>query len=347
MEARSTDAIPSGPGWQYEPKWDGFRCLAFRNGDEVLLQSKSTQPLGRYFPELLEALREMPARRLVLDGEIVVPVDGHLDFDALLQRIHPADSRIRMLAKETPATLLAFDLLVDDKGADLTSLPLSERRQRLERFFSELPDDGTIRLSPASTDRADAERWMEELAAGGLDGVIAKRRDAAYVPDDRSAMRKIKKIRTADCVVGGFRYTQASRDIGSLLLGLYDDEGLLHHVGFSSSFRADERKALKQIVEPLIEPPGFTGNAPGGPSRWATERTTEWHPLRPTLVGEFQYDHFSGHRFRHGTKLLRWRPDKAPKSCTFAQLQAPADDENPAANQVPAARPAPRRSRER
>jgi ATP-dependent DNA ligase len=320
MEAKSVPEIPSGDGWLYEPKWDGFRCLAFRAGDLVLLQSKAGQPLARYFPELVAALLRLPPSRFVLDGEIVVTRDGALAFDELLQRIHPAESRIRRLAGETPATLLAFDLLVDGAGQAIVDRPLAERRPALEAFFGALEANERLTLSPATRDHALAERWMHELGAAGLDGVVAKKLDEPYRSGDRSAMRKIKRIRTADCVVGGFRWAQKGGEVGSLLLGLYDDDGLLHHVGFSSSFTRDERPALKPVLQPLVEPPGFTGSAPGGPSRWATERSTEWQPLKPVLVAEVRYDHFSGDRFRHGTKFLRWRPDKDPRQCTFEQV---------------------------
>jgi ATP-dependent DNA ligase len=324
MEALATEELPSGEGWLYEPKWDGFRCLAFRCGDDVLLQSKSGQTLGRYFPELIDDIRALPNDRFVLDGEIVIFTDGALDFDALLQRIHPAQSRIRKLAAETPTTYLVFDLLVEETGTSLVESPLATRRARLDAFCARLPADGKVRLSPGTSDRTVAERWMRDLGAGGLDGVVAKRLDATYRSGERTAMRKVKRLRTAECVVGGFRYAQAGGEIGSLLLGLYDEEGRLDHVGFSSSFTASERAALKPIVEPLMEPPGFTGDAPGGPSRWATGRSTEWQPLRPSLVCEVRYDHFSGGRFRHGTKFLRWRPDKAPRLCTYEQLARPA-----------------------
>jgi ATP-dependent DNA ligase len=321
MEAKAVGDLPRGEGWFYEPKWDGFRCLAFRRGGEVLLQSKSAQPLRRYFPELVSALRDLEPRRFVLDGEIVVVRDGRLSFDDLLQRIHPAESRIRRLAAETPANLLAFDLLVDGRGGSLLERPLEERRAALEIFFESVPPDGRIRLSPGSPDRGVAEGWMRDLSRSGLDGVLAKDLGAPYRSGDRSAMRKVKLMRTADCVVGGFRYARAGGDIGSLLLGLYNAEGLLDHVGFSSSFTAEERKALKPIVESLVGSPGFTGKAPGGPSRWSTERSGEWQPVRPELVCEVRYDHFSGDRFRHGTKFLRWRPDKAPELCTVDQVQ--------------------------
>jgi ATP-dependent DNA ligase len=320
-EAKSVKEIPSGPGWLYEPKWDGFRCLAFRDGNQVLLQSKAGQPLARYFPEVGEALGKLPQRKFVLDGEIVIFSGDQLSFDDLLLRIHPAESRIRKLSSETPATLLCFDLLVDEHEKALTGLPLSQRKQRLEKFFSEVGAIDRIRLSPASADRAQAERWMAGLAQVGLDGVIAKRLDEPYRSGERSTMVKIKRIRTADCVVGGFRYAEKGPGIGSLLLGLYNDHGLLDHVGFTSSFNAEQRLELKRVVEPLMDSPGFTGHAPGGPSRWSTRRSSEWQPLRAKLVCEVQYDHFSGGRFRHGTKFLRWRPEKKPKQCTFEQVK--------------------------
>ena len=314
MEARLVAALPAGDGWLYEPKWDGFRCLAFRSGDGVLLQSKAGQPLGRYFPELVDALRARPEPRFVLDGEIVIFVDGALAFDDLLQRIHPAESRVRKLAGETPVTFLVFDLLVDDAGRDLTTLPLRGRRARLEACLGDPDAAARIRLSPATGDRDIAEGWLRDLA-GGLDG--------GYRSGERTAMSKVKRLRTADCVVGGFRYQQAGGEIGSLLLGLYADDGLLHHVGFCASFTAEERRALKPIVEPLVAPPGFTGSAPGGPSRWSRGRSTEWQPLRPELVCEVRFDHFAGGRFRHGAKFLRWRPDKSPLACTMDQVEPP------------------------
>jgi ATP-dependent DNA ligase len=318
MEAKLVDEIPSGARWQYEPKWDGFRCLVFRDGDEVVLQSKAGQPLGRYFPELVEAVRALKPDRFILDGEIVIELDGHLSFDDLLQRIHPAASRIAKLSKSTPSTLLAFDLLLDAKGKQFVAEPLEARREHLESFFKSVRSDN-IKLSPATTDRREAERWMRELAATGCDGVVAKCLDDSYVSGER-AMRKIKRIRTADCVVGGYRLASKGGAIGSLLLGLYDDFGKLNHVGFSSSFTREERGELKAVLEPYQGGEGFTGAAPGGPSRWSTERSTEWVPLAPKLVCEVRYDHFSGGRFRHGTKFLRWRPDKKAKACTYDQL---------------------------
>jgi ATP-dependent DNA ligase len=320
MEAKLVDEIPTGPRWQYEPKWDGFRCLAFRDRNQVALQSKAGQPLGRYFPELVEAIRGIKSDRFILDGEIVIEIDGRLSFDDLLMRIHPAASRIAKLSQSTPATLLVFDLLLEpsEKGKSLISESLAVRRRHLETFLRSVRGS-RIKLSPATTKLTEAERWMRELAASGCDGVVAKSLDESYLSGER-AMRKIKRIRSADCVVGGYRMASKGSAVGSLLLGLYDDSGRLNHVGFSSSFSRSERDELKAVLEPFEGGSGFTGNAPGGPSRWATERSAEWVPLAPKLVCEVRYDHFSGGRFRHGTKFLRWRPDKKPKACTYDQL---------------------------
>jgi ATP-dependent DNA ligase len=322
MEALSVDEIPVGTDWQYEPKWDGFRCLTFRDGRKVDLQSKSGRSLTRYFPELVEAVLAIKAERFVLDGEIVIPQGTALSFDALLQRIHPAASRIRRLAEEIPALLIVFDLLAGEDGKALTEMPLAERRMRLEAFASRyFKGQSRIRVSPATTRLSDAKTWLKGAGAA-LDGIIAKRRDLAYRSGDRSGMQKIKTVRTADCVVGGFRYNEGKPVVGSLLLGLYDAEGLLHHVGFTSNIPRAEKPALTAKLEKLIAAPGFTGAAPGGPSRWSTARSGEWQPLQPKLVVEVSYDHFSGERFRHGTSLLRWRPDKSPAQCTFDQLKA-------------------------
>jgi ATP-dependent DNA ligase len=319
MEARSVDAIPEGPDWQYEPKWDGFRCVVFRDGGDVTLQSKAGKPLTRYFPDVVAAVSQIKAKRFVLDGEIVVPRDGAFSFDDLLQRIHPAKSRIEKLARETPALLIAFDLLQDERGHSLLALPLRDRRPKLDAFANDY-FDGSSRLSPATTKLSDAKGWLKKVGAT-LDGIIAKRRDAPYGAGTRDAMVKIKNYRSADCVVGGFRYGTNSKLVGSLLLGLYDGDGLLHHVGFTSSIARTEKAAITAKLEKLKGGPGFTGNAPGGPSRWATERSAEWVPVKPKLVVEVCYDHFSGERFRHGTRLLRWRPDKAPQQCTMDQVK--------------------------
>jgi ATP-dependent DNA ligase len=321
MEADTAREIPSGPEWEYEPKWDGFRSLAFRDGAKVDIMSKSGQPLARYFPEIKAALLSLPVKKFVLDGELIVAHERTLDFDALLQRIHPAESRIKKLSEETPATLMVFDLLVNERGVDLTTHPLDERRSELEQFVKTYLDgQARIRLSPRTRDFDVAKSWFKRMA-GPLDGVIAKRVDRPYASGERKSMLKIKNLRTADCVVGGFRYGTKDRLVGSLLLGLYNDSGLLDHVGFTSGLAAAEKPALTKRLEFLIESPGFTGSAPGGPSRWSTERSGEWEPLAPKLVVEVQYDHFSGNRFRHGTKLLRWRPEKRPQDCKLSQVR--------------------------
>jgi len=319
MEAKLVDEIPAGALWQYEPKWDGFRCLAYRDGDKVELQSKAGQPLGRYFPEIVAALANLKPKKFVLDGEIVILINGHLSFDNLLMRIHPAASRINKLSVETPATFLTFDLLVDDRGKSLVQETQAARRERLELFFKSFQGNENVRLSPMTRDIRSAHQWMKELATVGFDGVVAKALDQPYASGER-AMRKIKRIRTADCVVGGFRFASKGGEVGSLLLGVYNDDSLLDHVGFSSSFTASERKELKKILKPYMGGEGFTGKAPGGPSRWSTERSGEWERLDPKLVCEVRYDHFSGGRFRHGTKFLRWRPEKEPRTCTYEQL---------------------------
>ena len=316
MEALLATELPEGTGWQYEPKWDGFRCLARRDGDEVTLTSKSGKPLARYFPEVVEMLLRLKAKQFLLDGELIIPVGDALSFDALQLRLHPAESRVRKLANETPAELMAFDLLELD-GEPLAGLPLSQRRKLLEQFFRNNETAG-LQLSPMTCDRDVAIGWLER-SGGALDGVIAKRAGQDYRSGER-AMVKVKQQRTADCVVGGFRYAEKRKEVGSLLLGLYDDEGLLNHVGFTSAIPSADRPALTEKLEALIKPPGFTGSAPGGPSRWNTARSMAWEPLKPVLVVEVRYDQVTGRRFRHGTGFLRWRPDKDPRQCTFDQL---------------------------
>ena len=319
METRSTDEIPAGGSWQYEPKWDGFRCIAFRDGDNVHLQSKAGQPLARYFPDVAEALKTLPPKKFVIDGELAVPVNGALSFDELQLRLHPAASRVARLAKAHPAIFIVFDLLADDRKSHLNR-HLGERRKLLENFANKnFNATKQVRLSPATTDLKQAKKWFDKVG-GDLDGVIAKRIDMAYRSGERDAAFKIKQIRSADCVIGGFRYASGAKILGSLLLGLYDNDGLLHHVGFTSAFNKEERRALTNKFEALRKPPGFTGNAPGGPSRWSTERTGEWEPVGPKVVVEVTYDHFTGERFRHGTKILRWRKDKSPKQCTMDQV---------------------------
>jgi ATP-dependent DNA ligase len=322
MEAMPESELPVGPEWHYEPKWDGFRCLAFRDGPRVDLESKSQKPLARYFPELVAALLELRAQRFVLDGEIVIPADGSLSFDHLLMRIHPAESRVLKLSRETPCVFIVFDLLVDERGRSLVVRPLEERRKNLERFakaYLSRDSNQIIRLSPV-TDKVDVARKWFHMGVG-LDGIIAKRDDLPYQTGERTGMQKIKKRRTADCVVGGFRYLEKEPLVGSLLLGLYNEQGLLDHVGFCSSIRREDRVALTKKLEALSKPPGFTGKAPGGLSRWSTKRSMEWQPLAPKLVVEVEFDHFTGGRFRHGTKFLRWRPEKAPRDCSMKQVE--------------------------
>ena len=319
-EAEPASELPIGNNWQYEPKWDGFRCLAFRDGKRADLMSKSGKPLTRYFPELDTALAALKTTKFVLDGEIVIPVDGSLSFDHLLMRIHPAASRIEKLSHETPCVYIIFDLLVDQDGKSLVKETLETRRANLEKFAAKyLRTNPTIRLSPVTLDLAVAREWFHMGVA--LDGVIAKRRDLPYQSGERTGMVKIKRLRTADCVVGGFRYLEKKPVVGSLLLGLYNEEGQLDHVGFTSSIQAKDRPALTNKLKKIIEPPGFTGKAPGGLSRWSTKRSMEWQPLKPELVAEVQFDHFTGGRFRHGTKFLRWRPEKSPKQCTLRQVE--------------------------
>ena len=316
MEALLAAELPEGKGWQFEPKWDGFRCLARRDGDEVTLTSKSGKPLARYFPEVAEMLRGLKTRQFLLDGELIIPVGDALSFEALQLRLHPAERRVRRLSKETPAELMVFDLLELD-GKSLVARPLTERREHLEKFFRKNAVPG-LELSPVTREREVALDWLER-SGGALDGVIAKRVGQDYRSGER-AMIKVKQIRTADCVVGGFRYAEKKKEVGSLLLGLYGDDGLLHHVGFTSAFKNEDRSQLTKKLEKLIAPPGFTGDAPGGPSRWNTERTTQWQPLKPVLVVEVKYDQVTGQRFRHGTAIVRWRPDKDPQQCRFDQL---------------------------
>lgn len=320
MEAESQAEIPAGEGWQYEPKWDGFRCLAFRDGDEVELRSKAGKPLARYFPDVVETLRSLRANRFVLDGEIVVPVGDSLSFEELQLRLHPAASRVQKLAAAHPAVLITFDLLLGARGGPLVERPLSKRRDKLEAFARQYYEgEDRIRLSRATTDAARANDWLCD-GMKGLDGVMAKRLDAPYASGERTAMVKVKNLRTADCVVGGFRYATKKPIVGSLLLGLYTADGLLHHVGFCSAIAEVERTELTPKLEKLVQAPGFTGSAPGGPSRWSTERSTQWEPLANELVVEVQYDHFSGDRFRHGTRFLRWRPEKDPRQCSMEQV---------------------------
>ena len=317
MEAKLVDELPTEQGWQFEPKWDGFRCLVFREGADVRLQSKSGKPLGRYFPEIVDSVLAMESDRFVVDGELLIPVGGILSFEALQMRLHPADSRVKRLAADTPAQLMLFDLLWFRETSYLEA-PLELRRHSLEILHSRERREDVL-LSPFTLDRKVAQGWLD-LAGGALDGVVAKRRDGPYESGER-AMLKVKQLRTADCVVGGFRYGSGGREVGSLLLGLFDDQGKLDHVGFTSNIPAEGRAELTKRLEALVGPPGFTGSAPGGPSRWATDRTGDWEPLRHALVVEVRYDQVTGNRFRHGTRFLRWRPDKEPRQCGFDQLR--------------------------
>jgi ATP-dependent DNA ligase len=319
MEAKRVATIPTGDTWLFEPKWDGFRAIVFRDGDEVSVQSKAGQPLARYFPEIVEAARSLEQQQFVLDGEIVVPVEGRLSFDDLLQRIHPAESRVRKLAAQTPAHYYVFDILAL-QSKDLTKLPIEKRRQQLESFFANVEHE-LVHLSPATTDRKIAAEWFNEFGALGLDGVMAKRLGEPYHSGDREGMVKVKHLKTADCVVGGYRYGEGTKSVGSLLLGLYDDEGRLVHIGHTSSIRQSDRPALTKQLEAIRAENPFEVRVPGGPSRWAQGKSSEWEPVRPELVCEVEYDYFSQGRFRHGSKLLRWRPDKAPEQCTMEQVQ--------------------------
>ena len=320
MEAKLVSDLPKDAGWQYEPKWDGFRCLAFRAGDEVEIKAKSGKSLSRFFPEVLENLRALATKTFVLDGELVIPIRGGLSFDALQTRLHPAESRIARLSVETPASFIVFDCLLRKPGLSLLPKPFEERRTALEAFFKGVGKHSGLSITPFTRAVRRAKSWLSDRQVS-VDGVVAKRLALPYQPGER-AMLKIKNLRTADCVVGGFRYESGRKRVGSLLLGLYDDEGLLHHVGFTSALADSEKPALTKRLEKLVAPPGFTGDAPGGPSRWSTARSAEWQPLRPKLVVEVRYDHVTGNRFRHGTGLVRWRPDKAPAQCTFEQLPA-------------------------
>jgi ATP-dependent DNA ligase len=338
MLAKPTPAIPDGDGWIYEPKWDGFRALVFRDGDEVYIQSRDLKPLNRYFPELEAPLRAVatPDARFVLDGEVVIArPDGALDFDSLLLRIHPAASRVRMLSEQSPASFVAFDCLAE--GADdLRDAPFGERRLRLERLIGDATE--SVQLTPSTTDSAVAQRWFEVFEGAGLDGVIAKRASDPYAPGKRT-MAKIKHQRTADCVVAGFRWHKNGPGtlIGSLLLGLWNDEGQLQHVGVTSSFTMGKRAELVSLLEPYRE--GVQDHPwrewalaeaaaaeegrrmPGATSRWNRGKDLSWVPLRPELVCEVAFDHLQGDRFRHAATFQRWRPDKSPEDCRYDQLE--------------------------
>jgi ATP-dependent DNA ligase len=319
MEAKSVDALPMDEGWQFEPKWDGFRCLVYKSGKDVDLRAKSGKSLARYFPEMIEAVRSAKADNFVLDGELTVPLGDTLSFGALQDRVHPAESRVRKLSAETPGLLILFDCLATAKTGSLIDAPLTGRRAALERVIGGIGHAHRTRLSPLTLDLGEARRWLDDTH-GALDGVVAKRIDRAYALGER-AMLKVKRLRSTDCVVGGFRYAKGTQVVGSLLLGLYNDDGKLDHVGFTSAISNADRPALTAKLEALKGGAGFTGDAPGGPSRWSTERSADWQPLRTELVVEVTYDQVTDGRFRHGTMLRRWRPDKAPRQCTREQLQ--------------------------
>jgi ATP-dependent DNA ligase len=332
MLAKSVAAIPAG--MQYEAKWDGFRAIVFRDGDEVELGSRTGKPLTRYFPELVTAVRERLPERCVVDGEIVIAREGHLDFDALTERIHPADSRVRTLAERTPASLVVFDVLaLGDES--LMDVPLTERRERLAAELSGVA--APVHLAPATTDIEVARQWFEEYEGAGLDGVVAKPLSVRYRPDER-AMFKIKHERTADVVVAGYRLHKSGPVVGSLLLGLYDEGGTLQHVGVSAAFTMKRRAELVEELEPLRmdevsghpwaawseESAHDKARLPGAPSRWSGRKDLSWVPLRPDRVAEVAYDHMeNGQRFRHTARFRRWRPDRTPESCTYAQLEEP------------------------
>ena len=320
MEAKRLASIPKGDGWLFEPKWDGFRAIVFRSGDEVAIQSKAGQPLGRYFPDIVEAVRSLEGKEFIVDGEIVIPVGGVLSFDDLLLRIHPAESRIQKLAEESPASLFVFDLLYA-RGKSLVDLPIEKRREQLEKFFNASGGSERVHLSPATTDRKMATQWFNKFGAMGLDGVMAKRLGEPYHSGDREGMVKVKHLETADCVVGGWRYGEGTKVVGSLLLGLYDEEGRLVHIGHTSSIRKDDRAELTRKLQALRGENPFEVRIPGGPSRWASGKSGDWEPVKPKLVCEVEYDYFSQGRFRHGSKLMRWRPEKDPRSCTIDQVE--------------------------
>lgn len=318
MEAKRLDKIPAGDRWQFEPKWDGFRAIVYRSGETVAIQSKAGQPLTRYFPEIVDALLSLKQNDFILDGEIVVPLGGRLSFDDLLLRIHPAESRVRKLAEATPASYFAFDILCA-KGKALDKLAIEKRREKLESFFKTVKHE-LIHLSPATTDRAIGKQWFDSFGSVGLDGVMAKRLGEPYHSGDREGMVKVKHLKTADCVVGGFRYGEGTKVVGSLLLGLYDEDERLVFIGHTSSIKRDSRGDLTKQLQKLSGKNPFEVRVPGGPNRWASGKTGEWEPVKPKLVCEVEYDYFSQGRFRHGSKFLRWRPEKDPQSCTMDQV---------------------------
>ena len=320
MEALLVGELPEGKEWRYEPKWDGFRCLAHKRGPTVTLRSKSGRPLERYFPDIVGLLEKLAVRTFLLDGELLVEGEKGYSFSDLQMRLHPAASRVHMLAQKQPATFVIFDILKTEDDQTLMSAPLSQRHRLLEQFYETYcSKEKAIRLSPQTDSLSEAMDWLSS-SGWYIDGIVAKKNTDVYVPGER-VMQKYKPMRTADCVVGGFRYGKDSDEVGSLLLGLYDDAGRLNHVGFTSTIAKADKPSLTKKLERLIQEPGFTGNAPGAPSRWSTDRSTQWKPLSPKLVVEVSFDHVTDSRFRHGTKLIRFRPDKSPRQCTMEQLQ--------------------------
>lgn len=319
MEALLVSQLPEGEEWRYEPKWDGFRCLAFRRGKTVSLRSKSGKPLERYFPDIVAVLKSLKLTRFVIDGELLIAGPGGFSFSDLQMRLHPAASRVKMLSEKQPATFVIFDILETDAGVNLVNTLFGQRRKILQKFFKDFcRKDKHLELSPQTNSLEEARTWLKS-PDWHIDGIVAKNIADIYEPGER-VMQKFKPLHTADCVVGGFRYGTNSNEVGSLLLGLYDDRGKLNHVGFTSSIPGSDKHTLTKKLEKLVEPPGFTGRAPGAPSRWSTERSTEWKPLLPSLVVEVSFDHVTNSRFRHGTKLLRYRPDKSPRQCKMEQL---------------------------
>jgi ATP-dependent DNA ligase len=333
MLAKLTRELPEGNGLFYEPKWDGFRCIVFRDGDDVVLGSRNEKPLTRYFPELVESLRANVPDRCVIDGEIVIAGPDGLDFDALSQRIHPAESRVELLSRSTPASFVAFDLLALG-DSDLQVEPYSTRRDRLEEALKSAKPP--VHLTPVTTRPEVARDWFSRFEGAGLDGVVVKDGKTSYQPDKR-VMMKVKHERTADCVVGGFRWHKSGAVVGSLLLGLFDGDGVLHHVGVASGFSAARREEFVGLLEPYREGASGShpwlaegtpdGRVPGGQSRWSGGKDLSWEPLRPELIVEVAYDHLQVDRFRHATSFVRWRPDRDPGSCTYSQLDTPVPTE--------------------
>jgi ATP-dependent DNA ligase len=334
MLAKLEPEIPRGRGWTYEPKWDGFRCIVTVNDGDAALASRDDRPMMRFFPEIVSMLEELAAGSWVGDGELVLVREGNLSFDELQLRLHPAESRVRKLAAEIPATLILFDLL-EEGGRDLRGEPLAQRRRGLEELAgrigaqrvpersAELPPGPEVRMTPWTDDATVADRWFADEEGLGQDGIVAKRVDQVYQPGVRGWI-KVKHRKTADCVVGGYRLAKDGRGVGSLLLGLYDDQGRLHYVGHTSSFRAAERRAIKEALAPLEGGAGFGQDArsPGGPSRWSRGRESAWVPLDPVLVCEVTFERIQSGRFRHAATFVRWRDDRTPESCTFEQVGA-------------------------